>query len=44
MIIHAAFQRVLADGLRDVVSELQFALIRLLRNVGVGAEMTRRER
>ena len=38
-VINAGLEGVLANGLGDVILELVFALDRILRNVGVGAEL-----
>src|SRR5262249_50084178 len=42
-VVGAALEGVLADGFGEVILELPFALERLLRNVGVGAERRVRE-
>ena len=42
-VVDASFESVIAESFGDVVLELPFALERLLRNVGVGAERSARE-
>ena len=42
-VVHAVFEGVVPDRFGEVVLELPFALERLLRNVGVGAERSARK-
>ncbi len=38
-VVNAGLERVITDRLADVILELELALDRILRNVGVGAEL-----